>query len=65
MIGLPYWDWLQPEVNGEVFPKCLRDAFPKGLPADFFSAVADKDAKLRGLESKLGGCGVGVGVGGG
>ena len=31
-IGLPYWDVLgQPEVNGEVFPKILRDKFPNGL----------------------------------
>jgi len=33
-IGLPYWDWLNFEVGGEVVPKCIRDSFatlPWGL----------------------------------
>eukprot|EP00928_Gymnodinium_smaydae_P030757 TRINITY_DN22780_c0_g1_i1.p1 TRINITY_DN22780_c0_g1~~TRINITY_DN22780_c0_g1_i1.p1 ORF type:complete len:1085 (-),score=111.19 TRINITY_DN22780_c0_g1_i1:65-3229(-) len=27
-IGLPYWDWSEPEVNGEVVPGILREYFP-------------------------------------
>ena len=36
-IGLPYWDWARPEINGEVFPKILKEQLTE-FPADFFPA---------------------------
>merc|ERR1719461_2733283 len=27
-IGLPYWNWMITEINGEIFPKILTDEFP-------------------------------------
>ena len=35
MIGLPYWGWDEAKVNGEVFPKILRERFEK-YPDDMF-----------------------------
>jgi len=32
-IGLPYWDWTQLEIKGEVFPKIIREHFGE-LPKD-------------------------------
>jgi hypothetical protein len=29
MIGLPYWGWEEANINGEVFPKILRERFEK------------------------------------
>jgi hypothetical protein len=38
-IGMPYWDWLSPVVNGEVLPAILyqplEDASPQGLMTEF------------------------------
>jgi hypothetical protein len=57
-IGLPYWDWTFPELNGEVFPRILRDpAFPQlqRLGRDFFPpASGDSDERWR-VESLSGG----------
>merc|ERR1719436_1509631 len=28
-IGLPYWDWMEAEVDGQVLPKIIRESFPE------------------------------------
>lgn len=35
-IGLPYWDWMEPEVNGEVIPGIVREMLLVPFEADFF-----------------------------
>lgn len=35
-IGLPYWDWTRYEVNGEVFPRIIRDELTVDFPSSFF-----------------------------
>jgi hypothetical protein len=35
-IGLPYWDWTDIEVNGEVLPGILRRRLMEEFPEDFF-----------------------------
>jgi hypothetical protein len=35
-IGLPYWDWTEAEVNGEVLPGIVREKLMVAFPADFF-----------------------------
>ena len=47
MLGLPFWGWEEIEVNGEVFPKILRDHFEK-YPDDMFPAEVQGKAKQKG-----------------
>ena len=35
-LGLPYWDWLEPEINGEVMPAVVREHLLDEFPPDFF-----------------------------
>jgi len=35
-IGLPYWDWIETTINGEVLPAIVRDVLMEEFPADFF-----------------------------
>ena len=39
-IGLPYWDWSEAEVNGEVLPGVVRASLMGEFPDDFFPGVA-------------------------
>jgi len=38
-LGLPYWDWSELEVNGEVFPRIVRERCMSEFPPDFFSVA--------------------------
>ena len=46
MIGLPYWGWDDVAVNGEVFPKVVRERFSQ-YPPDMFPR-SDADAAAAG-----------------
>lgn len=35
-IGLPYWDWCQTSVNGEVLPGIVRSALMSEFATEFF-----------------------------
>ena len=43
-IGLPYWDWTQPELNGEVLPRFVRDRLMVEFAADFFPTAPARGA---------------------
>eukprot|EP00931_Biecheleriopsis_adriatica_P064366 TRINITY_DN39161_c0_g1_i1.p1 TRINITY_DN39161_c0_g1~~TRINITY_DN39161_c0_g1_i1.p1 ORF type:complete len:1033 (-),score=216.03 TRINITY_DN39161_c0_g1_i1:144-3242(-) len=46
-VGLPYWDWSEMEVNGELLPGILRDAFPE-LPEGLVEKTSAGSLGSRG-----------------
>lgn len=57
-IGLPYWDWSETDVNGEVMPGIVREMLMVDFPDDFWPAEITRfrrsyamdvasDAKIR------------------
>ena len=40
-LGLPYWNWSELDVNGEVFPKIVRERCMEEFPSDFFPVAPD------------------------
>ncbi|GBG32650.1 Matrix metalloproteinase-C [Hondaea fermentalgiana] len=51
MIALPYWDFSQYEVNGEIVPRIVREAFGENFafPENFFPTDAMQNAS-RGVQ---------------
>jgi len=45
-IGLPYWDWSQPVVRGQVFPGFVRQSLLEEFPPDFFPPNVGSTASL-------------------
>ena len=52
-IGLPYWDWARSSINGEVYPKILRETFSTDLDESMFPEGVNhrRYSRLTGLKS--------------
>jgi len=53
-IGLPYWDWIYTEVNGEVFPKIVRDVLMQEFDSDFFPVAPSRAYVLADIRDDAG-----------
>ena len=50
-IGLPYWDWSEAEVKGEVLPGIIRKRLHGEFADDFFPTPPHRLAKLSDTQS--------------